>query len=141
MPPQSTFDKFLQHLVSGLEDAATDFLKDVNKQARRNLQAAERASRVIPKSKKRPQGSSQAVPPASPRMKEVRPSPTAYDVLEVSPKASPETVSAAFRSLSARFHPDNKKTGNEAKYKDITAAWSVLKDPTKRKEYNRKHGL
>jgi hypothetical protein len=61
--------------------------------------------------------------------------PNYYDVLEVSPTCSQETLSAAFRSLSKRYHPDSP-TGDAEKYKRISEAWSVLKDPAKRKAYD-----
>ena len=74
------------------------------------------------------------------------PTPTLYDALEVSPHASPETISAAFRSLSRRFHPDNfsgKKEKGEAeeRMKGITGAWAVLKDEGKRGKYDREIGV
>jgi curved DNA-binding protein CbpA len=61
---------------------------------------------------------------------------TAYDVLEVSPQASQETITAAYKSLSKRFHPDVCK-GGEEKMKGITAAYQIVGDPKKRKEYDR----
>ncbi len=63
---------------------------------------------------------------------------TLYDDLEVSRAASHETISAAFRSLSQRFHPDVNK-GKEAgeRMRRITAAWSVLKDKKLREKYDR----
>lgn len=135
-------DNFIDNLLKGLEEAADEFMKDVNKEARRNLRGVERAAREatrpLPKGRKRSQE-----PRKPPGKGKGGPYPqkTLYDVLEVSPKASPETLSAAFRSLSARYHPDNKKTGNENRYKDITAAWTVLKDPERRKIYDRGIGL
>ena len=61
---------------------------------------------------------------------------TYYEILEVSEFASVETIRAAYRSLSKRFHPDNKKTGNEAKFKLINEAHEHLTDETKKKEYD-----
>lgn len=142
--PNSPFDDLLEDLKEAIEDTARDFLKDVNKEAKRTIKrmslatqqagAGTRSRRRVPTSR----GTAQESTPPPPRTK---PQKTLYDHLEVSSHASPETVSAAFRSLSARFHPDNQKTGNAEKYKQITAAWSVLKDPGKRKEYDRVQGL
>lgn len=149
--PPSPFDKFIDSLLTGLQDAAKDFVKDVNTQAKRNLREMDRVlggntykatpvqdKKRPPGARKKAQDQTQAPPPPGPPPK---PQKTLYDALEVSRTASQETISAAFRSLSARFHPDNQKTGNGEKYKAITAAWSVLKDPIKRKEYDRKVGL
>lgn len=64
---------------------------------------------------------------------------THYDELEVSPRASAETIRAAYLSLSKRYHPDVAKQKNAAeRMKQINAAWTVLQDPEKRKEYDRK---
>jgi DnaJ-class molecular chaperone len=62
--------------------------------------------------------------------------PTLYDELEVSPRASAETIRAAWVSLSKRFHPDIAKDAT-GRMKRINAAWSTLSDPVKRREYDR----
>jgi curved DNA-binding protein CbpA len=61
-----------------------------------------------------------------------------YDILEVSPKASPEVIRAAYKSLMQRFHPD-KSPGDEAvgaRAAAIVHAYAVLSDADKRAEYN-----
>lgn len=58
-----------------------------------------------------------------------------YEVLEVSPKASSEVITASFKALSKRYHPD-RKGGSEAAQKEIGEAYSVLSDPAKRKVYD-----
>jgi hypothetical protein len=86
-----------------------------------------------------PRPGQQAPPPPPPprsRQEQSR-SPNLYDVLEVSPAASPETITAAWRSLSRRFHPDNQLTGNSERMKAINAAFEVLSDPAKRRTYDR----
>lgn len=61
-----------------------------------------------------------------------------YKILQVDPLADFIIIEAAFRKLSYKYHPDrNKDPGAEEKYKEITEAHSVLKDPIKRKEYNK----
>ena len=63
---------------------------------------------------------------------------TLYDDLEVSPHASRATIEAAWRSLCKRYHPDvNKLPEAEKRMKQINAAWTVLNDDKKRKEYDR----
>jgi len=62
-----------------------------------------------------------------------------YDTLEVSPKASPEVIRAAYKSLMQRFHPD-KHPGNSAVAQRaglITLAYDTLADPSKRRAYDR----
>ena len=57
-----------------------------------------------------------------------------YAVLGIDKKASPEEVKKAFRKLAQKHHPD--KGGEEAKFKEITEAYSVLSDDKKRREYD-----
>lgn len=57
-----------------------------------------------------------------------------YDILGVDKKASKEEVKKAFRKLAQKHHPD--KGGDEAKFKEITEAYSVLADDKKRREYD-----
>jgi molecular chaperone DnaJ len=61
--------------------------------------------------------------------------PDYYAVLGLQKGASRDEVKKAFRKLAAEYHPD-KKTGNEAKYKEITEAYAVLGDEKKKAEYD-----
>ena len=58
-----------------------------------------------------------------------------YQILGLQKGASRDEVKKAFRKLSSQFHPD-KKTGDEAKYKEITEAYAVLGDEKKKAEYD-----
>jgi molecular chaperone DnaJ len=58
-----------------------------------------------------------------------------YKILELQKGASRDEVKKAFRKLAAKYHPD-KKTGDEAKYKEITEAYAVLGDEKKKAEYD-----
>ena len=61
-----------------------------------------------------------------------------YATLGVSKDASQEEIQRAYRKLARKFHPDiNKSPEAEAKFKDIGEANEVLKDPEKRKKYDR----
>src|ERR1700733_15356605 len=57
-----------------------------------------------------------------------------YSVLGVDKKASKDDIKKAFRKLAQKYHPD--KGGDEAKFKEITEAYSVLSDERKRREYD-----
>lgn len=61
-----------------------------------------------------------------------------YKILGVDKKATEDQVKRAYRKLSKKFHPDanpgDKKA--EEQFKDISAAYEVLGDAKKRKEYD-----
>jgi molecular chaperone DnaJ len=58
-----------------------------------------------------------------------------YNVLGVEKKATTDDIKKAFRKLAHKYHPD-KGGGDEAKFKEITEAYSVLGDDKKRREYD-----
>src|ERR1700733_8507490 len=59
-----------------------------------------------------------------------------YNVLGVQKNASEEDIKKAFRKLAHQYHPD-KKEGNEAKFKEVNEAYSVLGNKEKRAQYDR----
>ena len=59
-----------------------------------------------------------------------------YEVLEVSPKASPDTIHRVYRILAQRYHPDNAETGDEEAFKGLLAAYRVLSGPEERAAYD-----
>jgi DnaJ-class molecular chaperone len=61
-----------------------------------------------------------------------------YEELEISHAASIEVIKAAYKRLSLKYHPDNKETGEESKFKRLNEAYVILSDESKRKEYDRK---
>jgi molecular chaperone DnaJ len=58
-----------------------------------------------------------------------------YEILGIEKGASKDEVKKAFRKLAAKYHPD-KKTGDEAKFKEISEAYATLSDDKKRAEYD-----
>ena len=61
-----------------------------------------------------------------------------YELLQVSPTADLEIITAAYRALIRRHHPDRNPSPNaDATTKRLNAAWEVLSDPAKRAEYDR----
>jgi curved DNA-binding protein CbpA len=59
-----------------------------------------------------------------------------YEILEVSPNADLGTIERMFRYLAQRYHPDNQDTGDRLRFDAILAAYSMLKDPVKRAQYD-----
>ena len=61
-----------------------------------------------------------------------------YALLGVPRECSEAEVKKAYRKLAMEFHPDrNPSAGAEAKFKEITEAYEVLRDPQKRAAYDR----
>jgi len=61
-----------------------------------------------------------------------------YDLLGVSQSASEKDISRAYRKLAKQYHPDANPGNKEAedKFKAVSAAYDVLGDAAKRKEYD-----
>ncbi len=59
-----------------------------------------------------------------------------YEVLGVSKSASKDEIKSAYRKLAKVYHPDNKQTGDEAKFKEIQEAYDILYDDQKRSTYD-----
>jgi len=58
-----------------------------------------------------------------------------YDILSVSPTASQAEIKKSYRKLALKFHPD-KNPGSEDKFKEISYAFEVLSDETKKRIYD-----
>src|SRR3954454_15341455 len=60
-----------------------------------------------------------------------------YETLGVPRDASTEDIRKAYRKLARENHPDvNKDAGAEDRFKEISEAYEVLRDPDKRKRYD-----
>jgi molecular chaperone DnaJ len=62
-----------------------------------------------------------------------------YEVLGVARDASDEDIKRSYRKLAMQFHPDRNVGDAEAdiKFKEAAAAYEVLRDPEKRRRYDR----
>ncbi len=58
-----------------------------------------------------------------------------YKVLGVAENADHKEIAKAYRKLAKQFHPD-ANPGSEDRFKDVSAAYDVLGDEAKRKEYD-----
>lgn len=61
-----------------------------------------------------------------------------YELLQVSPKASPSVIKKAYRVLLLEEHPD--KGGSEVRTHQLNEAYRVLSDPKLREEYDQGRG-
>jgi hypothetical protein len=60
-----------------------------------------------------------------------------YSILGVTPAAEDVVIGAAYRALMRHYHPDTNPDPNaQARVREITAAYAVLRDPAKRAEYD-----
>lgn len=60
-----------------------------------------------------------------------------YEVLGVPREASEQQIKDAFRTLALKYHPDrNKAPEAQEKFKEVAAAYAVLSDPAKRRDYD-----
>lgn len=60
-----------------------------------------------------------------------------YKILDVARDASTDEIKKSYRRLARKYHPDVSKEANaEARFKEVTEAYEVLKDKDKRSAYD-----
>lgn len=64
-----------------------------------------------------------------------------YELMQISPKAQPETIQRVYRILASRCHPDNPHTGDVERFLRLKQAYEVLNSPEKRAAYDEAYSL
>jgi curved DNA-binding protein CbpA len=60
-----------------------------------------------------------------------------YGILQVDPRAEPNVIQAAYRTLALRMHPDHSQNDNTAPAMAmLNRAYGVLRDPALRRQYD-----
>ena len=61
-----------------------------------------------------------------------------YEILGVSKNASDDEIKKSYRKLAMKYHPDRNKDDktSEKKFKEVSAAYEILKDPEKKTAYD-----
>ena len=78
-----------------------------------------------------------AAPPAPAPLRGAPARGTHYATLGVNYEATPAQLKKKFRELALKFHPDKNKTRTaEERFKKINAAYEVLSDPARRRDYD-----
>ena len=66
--------------------------------------------------------------------------PTLYEVLGVEESSSDGEIRKAYRKLALKYHPDKvapeERDASEIKFKEITQAYEILSDESKRRDYD-----
>ncbi|HOJ49324.1 MAG TPA: DnaJ domain-containing protein [Spirochaetota bacterium] len=62
-----------------------------------------------------------------------------FKLLQVDPEAEPEVISAAYKALMKKYHPDLNADTEDTYVKEINEAYEILSDPVKREEYKKRY--
>ncbi len=77
----------------------------------------------------------EAPPPKSPKPLQSE-DLNCYEVLQISRNADIDMIHRVFHVLAQRYHPDNRETGNEEKFRQIVEAHRVLADAELRAQHD-----
>jgi curved DNA-binding protein CbpA len=64
-----------------------------------------------------------------------------YELMQISPKAQPETIQRVYRILASHCHPDNPHTGDVERFLRLKEAFEVLNHPERRAAYDEEYNV
>jgi curved DNA-binding protein CbpA len=65
-----------------------------------------------------------------------------YDILEIEPDASEIDIKKSYLRLAKKYHPDVYKSKvNQDHFKKVNEAFTTLKNPIKRSDYDKKQKI
>ena len=64
-----------------------------------------------------------------------------YELMQISPKAQPETIQRVYRILAGRCHPDNPHTGDVERFLRLKQAYEILNNPERRAAYDEEYSM
>jgi curved DNA-binding protein CbpA len=65
-----------------------------------------------------------------------------YDILEISYNATDKEIKKSYLKLAKKYHPDvYKSTVNAEHFKKVNEAFSIIKNPRKRADYDKKQKI
>lgn len=64
-----------------------------------------------------------------------------YELMQISPRAEPETIQRVYRILASRCHPDNPNTGDMERFLRLGEAYRVLGDAEMRATYDAEYNV
>src|SRR5438105_2467910 len=59
-----------------------------------------------------------------------------YELLQIAPHAELETIERIYKLLAARYHPDNRETGNIHRFSLLNEAYEALSNSERRASYD-----
>ncbi len=59
-----------------------------------------------------------------------------YAILEIAPEADEKEIRAAYRRLARKYHPDTGEGSSAEKFRAVQAAYEVLGDADRRRNYD-----
>jgi len=131
--PTEEGKKLFQQIKSKLEESKSQS-ETKNHRAGKD---EEEESKSETKSNNNNESSSEPSPSQKQSVDKVLKAKNYYEILGVDKNASTEEITKRYRKLALQMHPDkNKCSGSEEAFKKVSQAFSCLKDPEKRKQYD-----